>query len=94
MVTEKKCSLKKSYLKISVSISALISLTVAGLMMWIAMKHNPQGEFCTYIDADNCEIQWLHWSGLGLSWFFPSFLIFMILGFVASKLLGFFYSQK
>lgn len=62
--------------------------------MWAALQHNMQGEYCAYTDNGNCNIQWLHWSALGLSWFIPTFLIVLILGLGLSKIVSFAFSRK
>lgn len=42
----------------------LIGLAVGAFMMYVAWKHNPQGEF-----HDETRVFWGYWLLLGFSWF-------------------------
>jgi len=75
-------------------VATIIGVAIAGYMMWVALEHNPQGEYCAYIDSNNCKLQWLSLFRVGLFSFAPTFLVITVLGFVLTKVIGFFYSQK
>lgn len=54
-------------------VAIVISLTVASLMVYVALQHNPQGEFCAYApDMASCEYQYGAISSVFLGWLFAS----------------------
>jgi hypothetical protein len=58
----------------------VLGIMVSGFVMYAAWDHNPQGEF-----HGTNGVQWLHWFGLGLSWFVPiCVLITIVVGAVFS----------
>ena len=48
--------------------------------MSVAWGHNPQGEFRSEGQAD-----WIHWCGLGASWFVPVFLVTFVPAAIFAK---------
>ncbi len=57
----------------------VLSLGVSAFMMYIALDHNPMGEFLEYQDQPGereGKIQWLHLLDLGFLWFVFSLLAF------------------
>ena len=46
------------------AVFTLIGLAVGAFMMYVAWKHNPQGEF-----HDETGVYWGYWLLLGFSWF-------------------------
>lgn len=68
---------KKQFLTIGVLV--LMALSVSAFMMYIALDHNPMGEFREYRDQPGGRegrIQWLHLLDLGFLWFIFSLLVF------------------
>lgn len=74
---------KVNIIQFVIGLSLLISVTVSGVMMQIALKHNPSGEYCEYLEEDasnrHCQINWNHWLMLGIIWFSFTFLIISVL---------------
>jgi hypothetical protein len=69
-------------MKIALLISALVSMALGLLMVYIGLQHNPMGEFCMNQNQSDCRLDWLYIMGLWLSWFIvlfvgQSFLIFL-----------------
>lgn len=65
---------------------------IAAVMLYAALMHNPQGEFCRYVAGDEqgsaiasflgqepCLVDWAHWLSLGL---FPVIILFIPAVFV------------
>lgn len=54
-------------------VAIVISLTIASLMAYVALQHNPQGEFCAYApDMESCEYQYGAIASVFLGWLFAS----------------------
>jgi len=64
-------------------IALLPSLSISIITMYIALDHNPMGEFCKYpekrILETECQINWIHLFNLGFTWFV---LLFILTSFV------------
>ena len=60
---------RKSFVIRVMIISALVAGLVAGVVMYIALDHNPMGEYCEFIENPHahgeCIIQWRHLLSLG-----------------------------
>jgi hypothetical protein len=78
-------------LKWPVVLSVAFAAGIAGLMVWIALDHNPQEAYCVYNAAkDACAIQLHEVAVISLSWFVPTFVVALItsvaIGAVARRL--------
>ncbi|CAH1041754.1 hypothetical protein HPTD01_232 [Halomonas sp. TD01] len=61
-------------------ISITLALIIATLMVYVALDHNPQGEFCAYTtDMSSCEYQYGAITSVFFGWLFASLFIFGIL---------------
>ncbi len=64
----------------------LVALSIAMIMMYVALDHNPMGEFyeCSEGSGErSCHINWEHWIELGVLWFISSFVaLLFIVGIV------------
>jgi hypothetical protein len=54
------------------------------MMIYVALDHNPMGEFCGYPEErtveTGCQIDWIHLFEVGFIWFLFSFiLIFLVI---------------
>ena len=61
--------------KFSLIISSIISAVIA----YIALDHNPMGEYCTPITDIRCDIIWANLLPLILIWFLVLFALLMII---------------
>jgi hypothetical protein len=61
----------------------------AGLMMYLAWQHNPQGEFYELSVDGSRVIHWGDWIAVGASWFVPLFLSVAVLGLVLRSVISF-----
>jgi len=59
-------------------------IVVAGVMMYIAWDHNPQGEF----HSGELGVNWADWLFLGFSWFVPVALVSCLISGTVISLLG------
>lgn len=70
-----------------VLVAASAGLAVSGVIVAIALDHNPQEAFCTYTDTkESCVVQLGSVSTLALSWFVPAFSVALLLSIVGSRL--------
>jgi hypothetical protein len=61
----------------------------AGLMMYAAWDHNPQGAFHEMSVDGSHVVHWSDWIFLGASWFVPLFLSVAVLGLVLRSAIAF-----
>ena len=68
----------KTPLTIIVVPSCVVAMIIAGVIMYIALDHNPMGEYCEFIAQPHkdgeCVIQWAHLLYLGGATFMWVFL--------------------
>ena len=64
-------------------LSFIISLIVSGVVMHIALEHNPMGAYCEYpveyVQDRNCQINWKQLLILGVLWFSFTLIIIWII---------------
>jgi hypothetical protein len=46
-----------------------LGVVVAAAIMFIALDHNPMGEFCLKLESNTCETDWAHLSLYGLIYY-------------------------
>lgn len=64
----------------------VVAISVAITMMYIALQHNPMGEFyeCSEdLQERSCHINWGHWIELGALWFIASFALLLFMAGIA-----------
>ena len=74
----------------------VLALAVGLVACYAALEHNPQGEFCIYVDAgafanysaqgQPCLINWANVSLLFFVWFIPASVVFFYAPFVLWRL--------
>ena len=70
---------KKRINVIYLLVSVALALISASLMVYVALDHNPQGEFCAYpSDMSSCEYQYGAIASVFLGWLFTSQFLFAI----------------
>ena len=85
------------YIKRIVGIAILIAALTGLAMMYIALQHNPMGEYCEWPDApnvDNCVIQWGKLFFLGSTWFFAAFIVVSLILALANVVFNLIYKRK
>ena len=80
-----------------VSIAALIAALVSVLIMYIALDHNPMGEYCEWPDipnAEQCDIQWGRLLILGFIWFTAAFAVVSLIEAVSIFIFSLTFKRK
>ena len=85
---------KKRINVIYLLVSVALALISASLMVYVALDHNPQGEFCAYTtDMSSCAFQYGAITSVFLGWLFASLFFFgipAVLVWIISRCIGFF----
>ena len=81
---------KKRYLElVYLTVSITISLSISALMVYVAIDHNPQGEFCSYLSGTTqCEYQLGSIASVFFGWFFVTFFALSLPAFALRFLAG------
>jgi len=61
------------------TISIILSILVCIVVGYVALDHNPMGEFCNPVSSNNCDIIWINFVPLLIIWFAISFIVSMII---------------
>lgn len=85
---------KKRIKAIYLLVSIALALIIASLMVYVALDHNPQGEFCAYTtDMSSCDYQYGAIASVFLGGLFASLFVFgvsAVLVCIISRCIGFF----
>ncbi|MCP5002386.1 MAG: hypothetical protein GY941_00305 [Planctomycetes bacterium] len=69
--------------KIAVA-SAIIGISLSMFMVYVGLKHNPMGEFCTNPGEVSCNIDLSYTFTLAAFWFLPSFVVTFCILFITT----------
>lgn len=71
------------------TVSIAISLVLSALMAYVALDHNPQGEFCSYLSGTTqCEYQLGAIASVFFGWFFVTFFVLSLPALALRFLVG------
>lgn len=74
-------------MKIFFVIASFFSAIVSFVMLYIALDHNPMETYCKYASAGECTPVLSSLSGLWLTWFTTTFVIFTPIIYAAISIL-------
>lgn len=54
--------------------SAIVSITIANMVLSVAIEHNTMEVFCKEIDTNECSFDYFYAIFIWLTWFIPTFV--------------------